>query len=82
MIGFLVTMENIYRNEHVTPVFKIIISNPNYWNLSGWLCKHMDLSAIDRKGNSRDVAKSPCKISWMECTAKYFCSSIINVTCK
>ena len=48
---------------------------------SGWLCKHMDLSAIDRKWNSRDVAKSPCKISWMEYTAKYFCSSVINVTC-
>ena len=29
MIGFLVTMENINRNEHITPVFKIIISNPN-----------------------------------------------------
>ena len=44
MIGFLVTMENIYRNEHITPVFKIIISNPNYWNLaagyaSTWTCR-------------------------------------------
>ena len=44
MIGFLVTMENIYRNEHIKPVFKIIISNPNYWNLaagyaSTWTCR-------------------------------------------
>ena len=64
MIGFLITMENINRNEHITPVFKIIISNSNYWNLEAgyantWTC----------------VAKSPCKISWMEYTAKYFCSS-------
>ena len=34
MIGFLVTLENIYRNEHITPVFKILIFNPNYWNLA------------------------------------------------
>ena len=34
MIGFRVAMENIYRNEHITPVFKIIIFSPNYWNCS------------------------------------------------
>ena len=44
MIGFLVTTGNIYRSEHITPVFKIIISNPNYWNLaagyaSTWTCR-------------------------------------------
>ena len=25
VVGFLVTRENIYRNEHITPVFKMII---------------------------------------------------------
>ena len=44
IIGFLVTIENINRNEHITPVFKITISNPNYWNLaagfaSTWTCR-------------------------------------------
>ena len=34
-----------------------------------------------RKRNSQNVAKSPGKISWMEYTAKYLCSSVINVTC-
>ena len=53
MIGFLVTMENIHRNEHFTPVFKIIISNPNYWNLaadytSTWACRLSIASEIPK----------------------------------
>ena len=77
MIGFLVTMEDIYRNEHITSVFKIIISNPNYRNLaagyaSTWTCRLSIAREIPE-----NVAKSPCKISWMEYTAKYFCTVVL-----
>ena len=48
MIGFLVTMENMYRNEHVTHVFKFInkylIPIIGIYRLA--VHAHVDLSAV------------------------------------
>ena len=79
MIGFLVTMENMHRNEHVTHVFKFM--NKYLIPIIGIYRLAMHAHRLVGCRMSRNVAKSRCKISWIEYTAKYFCSSVINVKC-